>query len=534
MTAQPSNGNSAVAAALFADLEALGVREYCVCAGARNAMLIEALTSRCAPLKHFFDERSAAFYALGRTMATFSPVAVLTTSGTAVAELLPAMVEAYYQGRTLVAVTADRPSRYSGSGAPQVIEQQGIFGVYAPRTGSYEWVKGQGLVRECNGAGSGPVHLNVCLEEGVSVIDAWDRPAPVRIFDDPLVGIQGELEAEKEDLSTFWSDDSPLMILASGILPGEAQEAAAFLARLGAPIVTEATANLHGFPELKRLMLSGGEKALLQSGARRVIRLGSVPSWRWWRDLEDAVDIKVLNITAAGFRGLARTENVWTLPWDSLAELDPVRLAQTSQIVSSALSTSLEQLVQDYPCAEPVWMRHVSRHIGDGASLFLGNSLPIREWNVTAGEVSKDIKVFANRGANGIDGLISTWLGIAAEVGESWLIVGDLSTLYDLGAPWVLSQMPLGKRRIVIINNGGGKIFSRVGWLGQLSIDSRRVMENPHQMSFEPWARLWGMAYQCVSHPEEWREASDAICKVIEVRPDAEQTEAFWKAWQGN
>src|SRR5262245_15609440 len=115
------NGNAVVIRALLDELEALGVREICACAGARNAALIAALLERRWSVRNFFDERSAAFFALGRVMQLQRPAAVLTTSGTAAAELLPAIVEAHYQNLPLVAVTADRPSRYRGSGAPQAI-----------------------------------------------------------------------------------------------------------------------------------------------------------------------------------------------------------------------------------------------------------------------------------------------------------------------------------------------------------------------------------------------------------------------------
>ena len=114
-----------LATGVLAACAGAGVREFCICAGARNLGLVVALErSGGCRLWHFFDERSAAFFALGRMMNTGSPVAVVTTSGTAVAELLPATVEAYYQSLPLVLLTADRPSRFRGSGAPQQADTQ--------------------------------------------------------------------------------------------------------------------------------------------------------------------------------------------------------------------------------------------------------------------------------------------------------------------------------------------------------------------------------------------------------------------------
>jgi 2-succinyl-5-enolpyruvyl-6-hydroxy-3-cyclohexene-1-carboxylate synthase len=121
--------NLAAARALIASVRALGISDFCVCAGSRNAPLLVALAD--ADVYSFVDERSAAFFALGRAKRDGRPVAVVTTSGTAVAELLPAAIEAHYSGLPLVLITADRPARFRGTGAPQSIEQVGIFGVYA-------------------------------------------------------------------------------------------------------------------------------------------------------------------------------------------------------------------------------------------------------------------------------------------------------------------------------------------------------------------------------------------------------------------
>src|SRR5438874_3295663 len=121
--------NLAAARQLVARVRALGADDFCVCAGSRNAPLLAVLSD--ARVYSFVDERSAAFFALGRTKRDGKPVAVVTTSGTAAAELLPAAIEAYYSGVPLVLITADRPARYRGTGAPQSIEQVGLFGIYA-------------------------------------------------------------------------------------------------------------------------------------------------------------------------------------------------------------------------------------------------------------------------------------------------------------------------------------------------------------------------------------------------------------------
>jgi len=163
--------NLAAARQVIALARDLGVEDFCVCGGSRNAPLIAVLGSLAVgrwplaeadstangqrPTANLFshvDERAAAFFALGRAKLTGRPVAVVTTSGTAAAELLPAAVEAHYSGVPLILITADRPARYRGTGAPQAIEQEGIFGVYAARDAG-SW------------SGVGPLHINIEFDE---------------------------------------------------------------------------------------------------------------------------------------------------------------------------------------------------------------------------------------------------------------------------------------------------------------------------------------------------------------------------------
>ncbi|HJQ40009.1 MAG TPA: thiamine pyrophosphate-binding protein [Thermoanaerobaculia bacterium] len=142
-------GNLDLARRLIDDVRAAGVREFCVCAGSRNAPLLAVLGEA---VYSFVDERSAAFFALGRVKLHGDPVAVVTTSGTAVAEMLPAAIEAYYSGIPLVLISADRPARFRHTGAPQSINQIGLFGIYA-ETSFETWTRTK------------PLHLNIEFDE---------------------------------------------------------------------------------------------------------------------------------------------------------------------------------------------------------------------------------------------------------------------------------------------------------------------------------------------------------------------------------
>lgn len=487
----------------------LGVREVCVAAGARNAPLVSALLA-CSGVKiwNFFEERSAAFFALGRIMADRKPVAVVTTSGTAAAELLPATIEAHYQNLPLVLVTADRPKRYRGSGAPQAIEQAALFGVYATIVGDWD-VTDESHEGHCS---DGPMHLNVCLDE----------PLETNVAGVDFSAAQSLPASEEGPPSPLRCD----LVLAAGMHPKDAAEAAALLARLGAPIVAEATSNLHAFTELKPLLIPGGERALQSSRPAHVLRIGAVPSWRWWRDLESHPKVKVTNITRTGFSGLARTENVETLGWES------IRSAEFSRVDPPCGILRFEPEYGKFPESEPAWISKIANAIPAGSRVFIGNSLPIRELNLAIQTARPGVEFFANRGANGIDGLVSTFLGASAiHEGECWLLLGDLSALYDLAAPWAISQMDHPRLRIVVINNGGGKIFSRVASMRALPDAARSVIENRHALGFEPWAQMWGLEYLQTNDANDLEDLLP-VPMVIEIRPEPLQTEAFWKDWQ--
>lgn len=488
-----------------------GVREVCIAAGARNAPLVAALlASKGLKVWNFFEERSAAFFALGRMMANRHPVAVVTTSGTAAAELLPATIEAYYQSLPLFLLTADRPKSYRGSGAPQAIEQFHLFGVYAQPLG--DWDATDDPIEMYQTLDDRPRHLNICLDE----------PLETNVTGVDFSGAQ----MPQSDAAVSPHSIECDLVLASGMHPTDAKEVAPLLAKLGVPIVAEATSNLHGFRDLQPLLAPGGERALQSTRPTHVLRLGAVPSWRWWRDLEEQPKIRVTNLTRSAFSGLARTENVETLPWETIPNL------QLSATGNACGILRFEPELEKFAQSEPGWMRQLTKVIPAGSRVFLGNSLPIREMNLALQTTEPGVEFFANRGANGIDGLVSTFLGASAtHRGECWLIVGDLSTLYDLAAPWIIAQMDHPKLRIVVINNGGGKIFSRVSNLRALSEKALGVIENRHALSFEPWAQMWGLEY---IQTDDVLDLEDLLQVpiVIEIKPDALQTETFWRDWQ--
>ncbi len=510
-----------------------GAREFCVCAGSRNSPLVlPLLRTSGIDVFHFYDERAAAFFALGRLMARKRPVVVVTTSGTAAAELLPAVIEAHYQKLPMILLTADRPKAFRGSGAPQSIEQAGLFGGYVEMSLDVDAPRGAEALSMKSWGRTGPAHLNVCFDEPLLATgddEAGDLAVPA--YDPPSARTVG---VDFSPLRDFLAGKGDLVILLGGLREEERNPVAELLSRLEAPVWAEATSGLREDPRLAGSLLKGGEGALKTFTHGRVLRIGGVPSLRFWRDLEDRLEVDVLSITRAGFPGLARPSRVLECG-DRIAGIadagDSIQVASAPEIHAEdgRQAGRLEDALRRRPLSEPALVRWLSTRIPGGATVFLGNSLPIREWNLAATRKDRGFQCFASRGANGIDGQVSTFLGVAADAREAWAVLGDLTTLYDLGAPWICPQLRGGPRRIVILNNGGGRIFSRLPVLGDLPAHEKSRFENRHALGFAAWAEMWDWEYVKAEAPEEMElPERDTI---VEVCPDEGETDGFWAAW---
>jgi 2-succinyl-5-enolpyruvyl-6-hydroxy-3-cyclohexene-1-carboxylate synthase len=491
-------GNVGLARRLIAELRAHGVEELCVCAGSRNSPLLYVLGQSDLRLYSFFDERAAAFFALGRIKLTGRPVAVVTTSGTAVAELLPATIEAYYSALPLILVTADRPARFRGTGAPQSIEQVGIFGVYA-ETELATWTRTK------------PLHLNVEFDEPL-IDDGEAVPRSASEF----LGVPRR-ERPSHPRGTPRNSEElrgtgarPLVIL--GAIPANHRpRVKQFAQALNAPVYAEPLSGLREDPDLP--LITSGEWMLARGNFDSVIRIGNVPTVRYWRDLETS-DVPIVHFSDVPFPGLTRGEvhPLSALPSDVRPLPRNDAFFEEDRIQADRFSALL--LVEGQ--SELAMLRALSEELPEAARIYLGNSLPIREWDLAATREPRGHEYEANRGANGIDGQLSTFFGQCDPARENVCIVGDLTALYDLNAPWIVPQLDPGLRwRIVIINNGGGRIFSRVGSLRNVDRAMReRIIENVHDLRFTQWAAMWNIAD-----------------RVTELMPDEEASRRVWERY---
>ena len=476
----------------------LGASEFVISTGARNAELIYSILN-INNLEYYShpDERSASFFALGRTLSTQKPVVMLTTSGTAVAELLPACIEAYYQSAPLILLTADRPIRYQNSGAPQSINQIDIFGIYA-ETDFHKWKYNQ------------PLHINVHLEEpnlkslNLDTLNHSNVSPP----------INDETSSNTKLLEDFFDTDETINIIVGTLSTELRKPVLRFIEQSNCPTYAESVSGLR--EKISSLQPS-------EINAERILRIGGIPSCRFWRDLEDNEEIKVLSVTQNNLPGLSRPSDVInSVNWNN------VKIRKRSNIsTSSTESERIDDLLKKHPNSEPSFIRKISEIIPNNSMVFLGNSLPIREWQFAATQSDKGNDFYANRGVNGIDGNISTFLGISKDYNNSFGIFGDLTTIYDLNSLWFLEQINKTNVHIFVINNGGGKIFDHVKSLEGTPDFIMNTIKNSHTLDFSSWAQMWNLDYSLIHKISDLNDLNSNR-SVVEIIPNDNDTHKFW------
>jgi len=239
------------------------------------------------------------------------------------------------------------------------------------------------------------------------------------------------------------------------------------------------------------------ERTLHRATFDEVIRIGNVPTFRYWRDLETR-DVPVRHYSRLPFTGLTRGA------MRSLDELPAITANRDEALYAfdRQQSSRIARILDDEPESELAMLRKLSRELPDNARIYLGNSLPVREWDLAATRDKRGFEFEANRGANGIDGQLSTFFGWCKPNAANVAIVGDLTALYDLNAPWIVPQLE-ASFRIVIINNRGGRIFERV------ATADRRLVINDHDLRFDKWGEMFGI-------------------EVTELRPDNDASRRVW------
>jgi len=450
----------------------LGVTDAVVCPGSRSTPLALALAERLQTHVRL-DERSAAFFALGLALATGRPTVVCVTSGTAAVELHPAVVEAHHARVPLILCTADRPPELHHTGAPQTIEQEGLFAsavrwAFAPGVpaagleGSWRPLAVRAFSESMHGArGPGPVHLNLAFREPLTGTADELPPGP------------GPRVVLPESTGTLIVGE-PLAGRGIMVVGGSAPEpprpalVGALAARLGWPVMADpcsrsrapgtiaaADAIVRTHPPLAETVVVLGapwlSKALgeyVADAARAGARVVVVDPWGQWPDpLRAATELHPCGtdrwLTAA-IENASPCDPEWLGSWQLWEE-------RTQAAINATLGGDLN---------EPQVARAVHLHAAaSDATLVVSASMPIRDLEWFAPAVPRPPRVLANRGANGIDGVVSTALGVASSgsSGRTLALLGDLAFLHDVSG---LVNVPDVPCTFVVLDNGGGGIFS--------------------------------------------------------------------------
>lgn len=505
-------------------LNNFGIEQIVICPGGRSAPFLEIL-ARCPhhfKTFSFFDERTAGFFALGKSKKLKKPVAIITTSGTAVAELLPAVIEAYYKSVPLLIISADRPPKLRGTGAPQVIEQKNIFGMYVEN--SFD-ISISEYPTDFNWKQNIPTHINVCFDEPLlppDISDGLSFSYKKRNSPPMQKKVQNEVELKVAFANFRKRSQKPLLLLSETFLDFERDDVAELISKISIPTFAEAISQCSSLKCDN--LIQGSEKSLLDlyhnGEFDGLIRVGGVPTNKLWRVIEDG-ELPVINFSEFPFSGVSHAHVIEMDFIESLIYLSKQdirwRFDNLKKYDEKVFSKTKELLLK-YPRSEPSFISRIGSFIKSEEYLYLGNSLPIREWDL----VSRNIcckKIFSNRGANGIDGQLATALGMVNSKETLWIILGDLTTLYDLNAFWALRYLPEGTQiKFICINNGGGKIFE--------DLFNSNIYYNSHDTNFEYIAKFWGLDYFLWTESQQSSFINDKN-QFIEVRSNAEQTRAF-------
>jgi 2-succinyl-5-enolpyruvyl-6-hydroxy-3-cyclohexene-1-carboxylate synthase len=506
--------NLEAALTLLAALGAGGVGHWVLCPGSRSGPLASALGLLVAAgqgrLHTAIDERSAAFFALGLAMASGEPAAVITTSGTAVANLLPAAVEADHGGVPLLLLTADRPERLKGCGANQTVNQECFLAPAARWLGHGD---GRGLAamepaalgtlasaalahsRGARGQAPGPVHLNLPFDEPLHAAGSLahqgvaipaHQPSPARAVD---------LSAEPQRQGAAVLDPDQPGLVVAGPRRGHPSAWPAFVAalqrwqrRTGWPVLADGLSGLRGCAGLQLVGAYDLVGAALPPSLAaelpdlQVLRLGPLPASRRLQSLLEACGGpqllvsegdprpldplgRCLGQSAAGLAGwlaLLAPEHLAGSPSEACQ-----RFAGQWETLEGRLQALLDQQLLAAPAAdrapwgEPPLSRRLGRLLPEGVPLVLANSSPVRDWETFSDSRGPARPVLGCRGASGIDGTLSTACGVAEAAGQAVLLSGDLALLHDSNG-WLWRQQLSGHLLVVLIDNGGGGIFEQL------------------------------------------------------------------------
>ncbi|MFZ0890478.1 MAG: 2-succinyl-5-enolpyruvyl-6-hydroxy-3-cyclohexene-1-carboxylic-acid synthase [Candidatus Binataceae bacterium] len=561
---RPSNPNVRAACAIAEELRRSGVTDACISPGSRStAMVLGLLRAGGVRPWVILDERCAAFFALGMARESGRPVVLLCTSGTAAANYMPAIAEASLEQVPLVAITADRPPELRDCHAPQTIDQVRLYTSHvrwavdapAPESGrdleAYYRTLACRAVGAATGTPHGPVQINLPMREPLIDVDeelkALAVRRPTRDDHPPYTAVHRARAVPSAETIKRLADK--LGTIERGLIlcgPGSGYDLAPAVARiarrLGWPLLADPLSGLRYGRHDRELVVDAYDvilrdrcfaeahqpDAVLQFGhppvskplvqflgaARRLAYLVVAPAGEWPEPLHVATDV-VHGDPGEFFGALAelleeKAHSHWAESW--------LRASSTARAALDA------DLAREAGMFEGKVFAETLKHLPPDAILHVGNSMPVRDLDTFLGGAPHPLAIYCNRGANGIDGVMSAAMGAAAvHAGPTVLVLGDLSFLHDLGALQIAARYPL-HIVIVVLNNDGGGIFS---FLPQSALGDtfERFFGTPHGLSPGAAVTMCGGSYRRAASWDEFGAAmhaglADPGLHVIEIPGD--------------
>lgn len=554
-------------------LSELGVKYVCISPGSRSTPLTYSFsTNKKLTTFPIVDERSSAFFALGLAKKSKSPVAVVTTSGTAVAELYPAIIEAFYQRIPLIICTADRPRKLRGSGANQTINQHNIYKnhirlfteVGLPDLPNFNRIINiaEDAVRKSCFEDKGPVHLNFEFEkpfEPKSATDLVDKNFIDNICSDTsfVLTVKKQASINFKKLAHKFSCKRGLILVGfNNYNKGFSKQVINLSEAFNFPIYADGSSPLR-FGMHKKENIIENFTAIVRSNRfienydpEVFIQFGSAPTANIileffknskaekfiCNEFGDINDPSLTTKTIIKMNPDNFCEAICNVPLSKNKNAGWLDDWRTMNMIAKVFK---RDFIENIPFSfEGRIPNEVIQSLPAKANLFISNSLPIRDFDFFTSPQNKLINIFTNRGASGIDGINSTALGIAKVSKEpAVLVTGDLAFFHDMNGlhNWLKFNIPL---TVVLINNSGGGIFESLPISEYKEVIKDKFL-TPLNISFKKFVEAYGGRHIKINNWNQLKKELNlsSISKkltVLEIITDAKksklQRQKYWSA----
>lgn len=561
------NCNELWADVIVETLSRKGVEYAITCPGSRSSPLTFAFAkNESIEAVPILDERSAAFFALGLAKSSGRPIALVCTSGSAVANFFPAVVEASESGVPLILITADRPAELRDCQAGQTIDQVKFFGGYVRKQvelaipeASIELLRyaRQTLAHlaDCSTSPNrGPVHVNVPFRDPLipTAEDGFESPitgeAFERFFDH--LGVSDALPLVQAQLPDSLAKVEKGLILVGPVSPVNeetwCENVASLSDALGWPVLADALCPVRSNADLFKSLVCGYDFVLRNKGLsdeltpEHVLVVGGFPTSKalrsWIADHDIPMTIlsdRAVNVDPTHSRAthvfadfefggilppVSKSSGGYLEKWLSLEELVQTRLRDCFLNEEAFLEAKLS------------WI--LSECLPSGIALCVSNSMPPRDMEFYFGPRSEPISVYSSRGANGIDGILSTAMGVAHDGEPTFLLTGDLALLHDTNGALIARELR-GSLTILLVNNSGGGIFEMLP-VAQFESVFEKHYGTDQQVDFSNWAKTYGVSHLVV---EKWDDLATLLAKpergvrILEFRTDRKRDAVLRKKW---